>query len=369
MPTRRQFLTTLATTTAAAKLAPSVFAGNGSGKQKLGYALVGLGRLSTNQLAPALQKTEHSELVGIVSGSDSKPKRWQEKYGIPEKNTYDYRNFDSVADNPDIDVIYVVLPNAMHEEFTIRAARAGKHVLCEKPMSVSSQECRQMIRECDQAGVKLAVGYRCQFEPHNVECIRLARDEQFGKLHHIEAGFGFKIGDFPIGDLRRWRLEHELAGGGALMDVGIYALQACRYLTGAEPLSVTAREVKTDPVKFAEVDETILWSMEFPGGVTANCSTTYNYNGVNHYTAYAEKGRFGLSPAYSYGGIDGFAGEQPIEHPQIDQFAREIDAFSKVIKEDGTSKVSGKEGLRDMLVMEAIYESVRTGSTVKVAQA
>jgi predicted dehydrogenase len=368
MPTRRQFLSTVGVLAAAAKLSPHVFAGDDQ-KQKLGYALVGLGRLSTNQIAPALQKTEHSQLVGVVTGSPEKARQWQSKYGIAEKSVYDYRNFDQVADNPEIDVIYVVLPNSMHEEFTLRAARAGKHVLCEKPMSVSSPECRRMIQACEDAEVKLAIGYRCQFEPHHQECIRLAREEQLGKLRHIDAGFGFKIENYPIGDLRRWRLERELAGGGALMDVGIYALQACRYLTGEEPVSVMAREVKTDPEKFAEVDETILWSMDFPSGVTANCSTTYNYGGVNHCTVYADKGRFGLGPAYSYGGIRGFVGDKPMEHDEIDQFATEMDAFSQVIKQDGKSSVSGEEGLRDLLVLEAIYESVRTGKKVQVPKA
>jgi predicted dehydrogenase len=274
-----------------------------------------------------------------------------------------------LADNAEIDVVYVVLPNSMHEEFTIRAARAGKHVLCEKPMSVSSRECRNMIGACDQAGVKLAIGYRCQFEPHHLECMRLAREQEFGTLRFIEAGFGFRIENYPIGDLKRWRLEHELAGGGALMDVGIYALQACRYLTGSEPTSVMAREIKTDPEKFAEVDETILWSMEFPQGVLANCSTTYNFGGVNFATAYADHGKFGLGPAFGYGGIQGFAGDSPIERPSIDQFAKEIDDFSSVIRSGGKSKVSGEEGLRDMLVMEAIYESVRGGRKVAVASA
>ena len=365
MVSRRQFLSTSATLAAASQLAPHAFAAER--KQKLGYALVGLGRLSTNQIAPALQKTEYSELVAIVTGSPEKAATWQTKYGIKENNTYNYRNYDQIADNPDIDVVYVVLPNSMHEEFTIRAARCGKHVLTEKPMSVSVPEARQMIAECDKAKVKLAVGYRCQFEPHHQECIRIARDKQFGEIRQIDAAFGFRFGDYPLGDLRRWRLEMEYAGGGALMDVGVYALQACRYLTGEEPVSISAREIKTDPVKFAEVDETILWSMAFPSGTVANCSTTYKFNGMNSFTAFCDKGKFGMSPAYGYGGNKGFAGNKPIEFPQMDQFAAEMDAFSKVVKENGTSIVSGEEGLRDMLVVEAIYKACQTGETVQVA--
>ena len=366
MPSRRQLLATAATFAAATQLRPALFVKGAQTKDRLGFALVGLGRLSTNQIAPALPKTERCQLVGIVSGSDAKRSEWQQKYSLEEKNIYDYRNFDAIADNPDIDVIYVVLPNAMHEEFTIRAARAGKHVFCEKPMSVSSGECKHMIEACDSAKVHLGIGYRCQFEPHHLECMRVAQEQTLGAIHHIEAGFGFRMADYPVGDLRRWRLEHELAGGGALMDVGIYALQACRYLAREEPKSVMAREIKTDPKKFAEVDETILWSMEFPSGVVANCSTTYNFNGINKFVATAERGQFGLEPAYSYEGIQGFIGDQPIDAPAIDQFAREMDAFAECIQQDNRSKVAGEEGLRDQLVIEAIYESVRTGQKVAV---
>ena len=366
MVSRREFIGTSATLAAAASLAPHALAADE--KQKLGYALIGLGRLSTHQIAPALQETEHSKLVGIVTGSPEKASQWQKKYGISEKNTYNYRNFDQIADNPEIDVVYVVLPNSMHEEFTIRAARAGKHVLCEKPMSVSVSEARQMISECEKANVKLAVGYRCQFEPHHQECMRIAREKQFGEMRQIEAAFGFRFGDYKLGDLRRWRLEMEYAGGGALMDVGIYALQACRYLAGEEPVSVSAREIKTDPVKFAEVDETILWSMEFPSGIVASCSTTYKFSGMNYFTAYCDNGKFGLNPAYSYGGNTGFAGNEKIEKPNIDQFGKEMDEFSIVVKQNGKSIVSGEEGLRDMLVMDAIYQSVHSGKSEPVGK-
>ena len=364
MLSRRNFIRTSATLAAASQLAPHASAQGP--KKKLGYALVGLGRLSTNQIAPALQKTTDSELVGIVTGSPEKAETWKKQYGISDKSIYNYRNFDRIADNPDIDVVYVVLPNSMHEEFTIRAARAGKHVLCEKPMSVSVDEAREMIAECDQAKVKLAIGYRCQFEPHHQECIRIARDKEFGDIRQIDAAFGFKFGDYPLGDLRRWRLEMEYAGGGALMDVGIYAVQACRYLTGEEPTSVMAREIKTDPVKFAEVDETILWSMTFPSGTVANCSTTYRFNGLNAFTVYADKGKFGMSPAYGYGGNKGFVGSEPLAKPQIDQFAAEMDDFSKVVKTNSKSIVAGEEGLRDLLVTEAIYKAVNSGASVKV---
>lgn len=366
MLSRRTFLRNTATLAAASQLSPHVF--TSPTKKKLGYALVGLGRLSKNQIAPALAECKHSELVGIVTGSPEKAETWAKKYEIEKKNIYNYRNFDSIADNPDIDVVCIVLPNSMHEEFTIRGARAGKHVLCEKPMSLTSDEAREMIAECESAKVKLAIAYRCQFEPHHQECIRIAQEKQFGQIRQIDASFGFRIGDYPYGDLRRWRLEQEYAGGGALMDVGIYAVQACRYLTGEEPTSVSAREIKTDPTKFAEVDETILWSMVFPSGTIANCSTTYNFNGMNSFTAYADKGKFGMSPAFGYGGNKGFVRDKPLEKPQINQFAAQMDNFSQVIQRDEQSIVAGKEGLQDMLVVEAIYKAVKSGAAVEVAK-
>jgi flagellin-like protein len=295
------------------------------------FALVGLGNLSTHQLGPALQKTRHCRLAGIVTGTPEKEKIWAEKYGIPERNIYNYENYDQIRDNPEIDVIYVVLPNGMHAEYTIRAAQAGKHVLCEKPMANSARECREMTDACKQADRKLAIGYRCQFEPHNMECIRLARENAFGEMKIIEAGFGFRIGS-PEQPHVKWRLNKEMAGGGALMDVGIYALQACRYLTGEEPATISAQETKTNPEKFSEVDESIAWTMKFPGGVIAYCSTTYIVSGINRYTAYADNGWFGLDPAYSYGGIHGQTSEGEIDFPQIDQFAAEMDAYI----EDGT---------------------------------
>ena len=183
---------------------------------------------------------------------------------------------EQMADNPDIDVVYVVTPNALHAEHTIKAAKAGKHVLCEKPMEVSSEKCQQMIDACKKAGKQLAIGYRLHFEPNNLECVRLAREKVFGDLKLIQADFGFRIGD-PT----QWRLNRALAGGGPLMDVGVYALQATRYITGEEPTMVTAVETTNDHVKFKDVEESIAWQLKFPSGIIATSSSTYNFNGMN----------------------------------------------------------------------------------------
>lgn len=362
--TRRPFLKTalgasLATLAARAQETPP------SGK-KLGWALVGLGSLSTNQIAPAFAKCQHSKLVAVVTGTPEKGTKWQEKYGLSADQVYSYETFDKIIDNPAIDVVYIVLPNSMHHEFTIRAAKAGKHVFCEKPMANSVQECREMIAACEAAKRQLGIAYRCQFEPHHKEAIRFAREQVFGRLYHIDAAFGFTIGD-PA----QWRLRKKLAGGGALMDVGVYALQACRYLAGEEPVEVVALETKTDPVKFAEVDETVTWSMKFPSGLTANCKTTYRFNGLDDVTAYAEKGRFGLKPAYGYGGQKGWTSDPkiPFAFPATDHFGTEMDAFSAAILANQPFEPSGMEGLRDLQVVEAIYRSIANGKAEKVAQA
>jgi predicted dehydrogenase len=357
---RRPFLATLGATAAAfttgarAQEAPA---------KKLGWALVGLGSLSTNQIAPALAKTKHCKLAAIVTGTPAKAETWKQKYGIPDSHVYNYETFDKIAENPDVDVIYVVLPNSMHEEFTIRGAKAGKHVFCEKPMGNSADECRRMIAAMKTAGKQLGIGYRCQFEPHHLEAMRFTREKVFGALKFIEAGFGFQIGD-PT----QWRLRKDLAGGGALMDVGIYALQTCRYLTGEEPTEIIAQEIKTDPVKFAEVDETISWSMKFPSGVMASVMTTYGFNGTNFFTATCQQGRFGMDPAYNYDGLKGWTSRPNVklEFPAVDHFQAEMDAFASAILNNQPFAPSGEEGLKDLLAIEAIYRSIREGKAVKV---
>ena len=331
--------------------------------RKLGFALCGLGSLSTYQIAPALQKTKNCRLAGIITGHPDKEAKWKAQYNIPDKNIYDYENMGRMADNPDIDVVYVVTPNSLHAEYTLKAAKAGKHVLSEKPMEVSVEKCQQMIDACKAANRLLAIGYRSRFDPHTIECIRLAREKTFGQIKIIQAGFGFRIGD-PT----QWRLKRDLAGGGALMDVGIYALQATRYLSGEEPVLVTALETKTDPVKFKEVDESITWQLKFPSGIIANCSTTYAIAGIDSYTAFAEGGAFGLSPAYNYEGNTGARSDgRRITFPPVDQFAAEMDDFAQCIRDNRPSIVSGEEGLRDIRITTAIYESIRTGRAVNLA--
>jgi predicted dehydrogenase len=357
--TRRRFLAQTAALASASVLGSIRAAEPG---RKLGVALCGLGSLSEHQIAPALLKTQHCRMAGLISGSPEKLERWGEKYEVPKRSRLTYETMDRLADDRDVDIVYVVTPNALHAEHTIKAARAGKHVFCEKPMEISVERCQQMIDACRAAQRKLGVAYRCQFEPHHLEAMRLAREKEFGELKLIEARFGF-----PIGDPAQWRLRRALAGGGALMDVGVYALQATRYLTGEEPVSVSAIETKTDRVKFAEVDESMVWQAQFPGGVLAVCATSYNSAPQGRVFAAAQRGWFELEPAFNYTGIRGRRSDgRELAFPQVDQFATELDAFARSILEDAPFRASGEEGLRDVRIMTAIYESVRTGRKVAV---
>lgn len=328
--------------------------------ERLGIALVGLGYYSEHRLAPALQETKHCYLAGIVTGSSAKAARWKTKYNLSDNNIYNYESFDRIVGNKDIDVVYIVLPNALHHDYVIRAAKAGKHVLCEKPMALSVKECEEMIEACRTANVKLSIGYRLRFEPFNQEAMRVGQQQAFGKVKFIESGFGFKIGD-PA----QWRLRKELSGGGALMDLGIYAIQAARYVTGKEPVSVTAQEFKTDPVKFNDVDETVFWQMEFPGGVVSSSTTSYAADVERLYIA-AENGWLLLEPCYAYGPFSGKTHNGNLNLPQVNHQALQLDDFAFCILENRESRISGEEGLKDLKVIEAIYKAIQTGRKANV---
>ncbi len=220
-------------------------------------------------------------------------------------------------------------------------------MLCEKPMDVSTEKCQQMIDECKKAGRQLAIGYRLHFEPSQLECIRLVREKVFGDLKIIDANFGFTMGD-PT----QWRLKRALAGGGPLMDVGIYALQATRYLTGEEPISGFRDFNRDRSGKIQRSGRVHRVDAKFPSGVIAHCSTTYNASLGGNFRVSGDKGWFALDPAFNYGGIRGRRSDgQQINFPQIDQFAAEMDDFAQCILENRPTKVPGEEGLRDVKIM------------------
>jgi predicted dehydrogenase len=327
---------------------------------KLGIALVGLGGYAGGQLAPALQQTEHCYLAGIVTGTPSKAEEWKTKYTIPSANIYDYKSFDKIKDNPDIDIIYVVLPNNMHAEYTIRAAQAGKHVICEKPMAITVADCDKMIAACNKAGKMLSIGYRLHFEPYNLEMARLGQQKVFGNLKKLSSGFGFNA---PKGI---WRLNKEMAGGGPLMDVGIYCIQGFCYTTGNEPIAVRAQEgPKTDPDRFAEVEQSLTWQFEMPGNVIAEGRSSYA-EGMNILRAEAENGWFELTPAFNYGGLKGSTSKGIMDFPRVNQQAKQMDDFASAIINKRPGKVPGEMGRRDVKLLQAIYEAMRTGQRIEI---
>ena len=334
--------------------------------RKVGWALVGLGSLAINQVMPAFAKCQHSRLVGFVSGRPEKAKHLAQVYGVDPKHIYGYDNYDSLAGNPAIDVIYVILPNSMHAEYTIRALKAGKHVLCEKPMANTPQDCEQMVAAAKAASRKLMIGYRVRYEPFNQTLIKMARDEaEMGPTRVVLADAGFNIGD-P----KQWRLRKAMAGGGSLMDIGIYALNAARYLTGEEPAEINAMMHSTPgDVRFTEVEENVTFQLRFPSGILANCTSSYGV-GLGRFRVFKPRGSFELDPASSYTGLrmrvfrSGAIEERSL--PQRDHFAAEMDHFSQCVINNTEPLTPGEEGLKDLRAMMAIYEAARTGRTIKL---
>lgn len=356
--TRRGFIRTGAIGVGALALTPalSALALNKPGK-KLGIAIVGLGMYAGGQIAPALQHTENCYLAGLVSGHPEKAAEWAVRYNVPAKNIYNYQNFDSIASNPDIDIVYVILPVALHKEYTIRAAKAGKHVICEKPMSISVKDCEEMVAACKTNNRLLSIGYRMHFEPYTAELTRISRKQVYGKLKAFECANGFTYTQDP----KAWRLNKALAGGGSLMDMGIYTIQSARYTTGMEPIAVrNARQEKTNQVLFKAVDDKVFWEMEFPNGFIARCKSSYSDQWSSTHAEF-EKGNVDLDPNFYYGGVKGTTPAGKMNFPQVNQQALQMDDFANCVNLKKESSVSGVEGIRDMKVVEAIYRSLASG--------
>jgi len=329
----------------------------GQQDKKLGIALVGLGSYSTGQLAPGLVHAQHCYLAGIVTGTRAKEKKWMSQYNIPKENVYNYENFDEIANNDAIDIVYVVLPNSMHAEFCIRAAKAGKHVICEKPMAVSVLECDAIIEACDTAGVKLSVGYRMQSDPYTNEIKRLVREKPFGNVQYVSSDAGYISGSNPD----QWRLNKVLSGGGALLNMGVYSIQSNIYGTGTNPISVSAQEFSTRPDYFKDTDETITAQMQFPNGVVGHLFTSHNANANRLFVSF-ERGWVELNPCHSYQLAPGRTSDgKVISFEHKSQQMLQMDDFAKHIKGKGINLAPGEMGKRDMIICEAIYQSIREG--------
>lgn len=355
---RRPFIKQLLTISGGTLLAsqlPLLYGFNKStGGKKLGVALVGLGNYSRGQLGPSLLETEHCYLAGIVTGTKEKEAIWAKKYNIKKENIYNYNNFDSIAKNNEIDIVYVVLPNSMHAEYTIRAAKAGKHVICEKPMATSAEDCKKMIAASKKAGKKLSIGYRLHYDPFNDQMIRLGQSRKYGKMN-MESTFSFKMGN-----LNQWRAKKEFAGGGPIMDLGVYCIQGCIYTFGETPTSVWAKNTTKNPDDWSEIEGSIEWELTFPSG-KAYCTTSYENDYVDFLVANTDKGELKLEPAFVYGGLKGTTPDGPMTVKPINQQAAQMDAFALDVLNNTPSLVPGEMGLRDCFIIDKIHESIANG--------
>jgi predicted dehydrogenase len=363
MNTRRDFLQKLVVPfiTLPAIKDLSFFANHLQDGPVLRVAIMGLGSYGT-RVAEAMRDCKRAKLVGVISGTPSKISDWQQKYNIAAKNCYNYENFDNIKNNPDIDAVYVITPNALHHDQVIRVAKAGKHVISEKPMALNAKQGQEMIDACKKAGVKLLVGYRMHFEPKTLEVVRMRTAGEFGKIKFFQGLSGFRIGD-P----KQWRLNAALSGGGSLMDIGIYAINGSRYMVGEEPTWVTAEETKTDTQKFKEgVDETIQFQLGFPSGAIASCLSTYTMNNLDRFFLNGDNGFAEMSPAHGYGPIKAHTNKGEIDRPHITHQTVQMEEMSAIIL-DGKQPVipvDGEEALKDLKIIDAIYEAVKTGKKV-----
>ena len=358
---RRTFLKKAVVVASSAAFSPHVLLGaTRKQKDKLGVALVGLGYYSTDLLAPALQETTKCELTGIVTGSPEKIPQWQQDYGIKDQNIYNYQNYHQIADNPDIDVIYVVLPPSMHAEYTIRGANAGKHMWCEKPMAPSVRECEDMIKACKDNNVTLAIGYRCQHDPNIQAYMKVGKEQPFGKVKMITSAAGYFDGRTD-----HWK-QKKAMGGGVMGDMGVYALQGARLATGEEPVTVTAQASTTRPEIYHEVEETMMFQLEFPSGARAACHTSFGI-GMNYLQVNYEKGWLKMEPQSGYGGNKGsMSNGTEINYPLPRQQPKQMDEDAEAIMKGTPLIVPGEEGLRDIRVVEAIYKSAAQNCAVKI---
>ena len=339
--------------------------------EKIGFAVVGLGKLSLGQIIPGLKTAKGAKLAAVVSGHPDKARRIAAEQGLPADAIYSYDDYDRIAKDPRIQVVYIVLPNSMHAEYTIRALKAGKHVLCEKPMATSIADCEAMIAAAKAADRKLMIAYRCHYEPLNLEVMRRMRSGALGKPRMVVTNMGRQSDLNEPSDA--WRLDMTMSGGGALADMGVYGVNAARYILAEEPVEVRAwaQTDRTDP-RFKTTEDVIAWQFRFPSGAIANGSTSFSYQGTMAFQVFCEHGKMTAEPGAFYGGnhltIDGVKGEREPKIREVDQFAREMDLMADVVRGKAPLVSPGEEGLQDMRLMQAILESVaKGGATVRTA--
>ena len=342
-------------------------------KRKAGWAVVGLGELALGEVLPAIRSCENTRLVALVSGHPEKARKVADAYQVKHDAVYTYEDFDRIRDNPEIDVVYIALPNSMHAEYSIRASQAGKHVLCEKPMAVTIAECEQMIRAAKTAGKLLGMAYRLQHEPMNRAVMEMCRERKFGGLKLFSSEHCQNVRAPNI------RLSAAL-GGGAVGDLGVYSINAGRYITSEEPVEATASAYwGNNDARFREVPESVAYLLRYPSGVLATCSCSFGTATSSRYRVLFEKGFIEMDPAFAYRGLrlkiseksswEGTPKVGEILFEPVNQFARQFDDFSRRTFSGQQPASPGEEGLADIKIILAIHESIRTGQPVKISTA
>jgi glucose-fructose oxidoreductase len=345
--------------------------------KKLGMAVVGLGGYATRSIGPEIAACQHVRLAGVVTGDAEKGKSWAKEHGFEQDAIYSYSNFDKIVSDDRIDFVHIALPNSMHAEFAIRAAQAGKHVMVEKPMAISSQQCENMIAAAKQAGVLLGVNYRLHWEPHHVTATERLSGLAVGDLANGNYEFSWGYARALTGPnkdkVKKWLLDPKMAGGGALFDTGVYPIQAACYLTGREPVAVRGFPATRHSELFPKgIEETMSYELLFDDGFQALCRASYSQS-FHQCTTLGPKGSVEILPGQK-GSVFGqsgtgnpnpkrlFVNKKEIELKQTLQQAVLLDAFAVAIKQGNkTFRTPGEMGLRDIRIVERVYESAAKG--------
>lgn len=335
--------------------------------KRVGYAVVGLGFISETSVLPAFRYSKKCKLVALVSHDPKRAKQLGARFGVDTKNCYGYENYDQCIDNPEVEAVFVASINGEHAEQTVRAAEAGKHVLCEKPLGNTVDECRRMIKACRENDVRLMTAYRKYFEPGSVALKKLIATGKLGRLRHMFSTYTEVVDPAKV----RWQLNRKLAGGGSLMDIGVYCVNTMRWLAGTNPIDATGRSWTDDPKRFADVEDSIAFHLTHPGGLVCQGTSSYSSRAASFVQVHGDKGWAALNPAFAFeeerrlfGKIQGKWFEQKFK--VMDEFVLELDHFSDCIRRQRDPKSDGVEGLRDIATIEAIYRSVRENRTVAV---
>ena len=334
--------------------------------RKTGYAVVGLGNIARNSILPAFAHCKRAKLVALVSRDKKKAAELSAKFKAASSyRTADYQN---CLANPEISAVYIATPPGEHEEVTVRAAEAGKHVLCEKPLAATAAQSARMVEACQRHGVLLMTAYRKYFEPSTLYLKSLVRKGALGRIDMIHTSFSER---FNPSIAPAWLLDPALAGGGPMMDLGVYCVNTSRWLAGEDPVEATAQAWRHDKRRFKDVEEGVTFRLDFPSGLIVQGSSTYTAAMSSFLFVQGTKGWVSLSPAYPFDEerrVTGKIAGRPVDlrFQVMDEFALEIDAFASAIQKKGTVEPDGEQGHRDMIILQAIYESARVHKPVPI---